>query len=145
MLTDRENRPALAVTLAFHAGMMTLMAFATFFSHPFVKCGAALAMGFVLLCFGALIGAIAWVVEIPLIRRLHDDRRTLPQLACGFLFLLGIAVTIGLITETYLMDNAWSYAGFAALSGYGSFRQFRRFAEDDRAPAPVFPSARLVK
>ncbi|HTK60596.1 MAG TPA: hypothetical protein VL283_05345 [Candidatus Baltobacteraceae bacterium] len=146
MLTDRENRPALAVALTAHALMTGLLTVAACFAPLDGIAGAPIAMAVVFLYFACVIGGIAWLAESPIVRRLNGSPSQLAQAAGCVLFLIGLVAIATSVALTWTHVAAWSYAGFALLSGCGAIRQFRRSAADDRPPAPLpLPSARLVR
>jgi hypothetical protein len=146
MLTDRENRPALTVTLAAHALMMVLLAVAACnapLGNSYV--GVLIIMPLFLLFFATVIAGIVWVVEIPIVRKLNDSPSALLQAVGCALFMAGLVAVVGVAVATWASMHFWSYAGFALLSGYGAVRQFRLCKIDDRQILlPAFPAARLV-
>ena len=143
MLTDRENRPALAVALALHASMSFFLACAVLLA-PLDGLVVLLALLIPLLYFACCVGCIAWLAEVPLVRTLNASRSWVAQAAGSFLFLAGLVATVALVTATWTHVSVWSYAGFAILSGGASCRQFRALAASERPPPPALPSARLV-
>lgn len=146
MLTNRENRPALAVTLAAHALQMGLLAILVAFAPVSGVIGACIAMTVLLLYLLIVIGGIAWLADIAAVRRLCDSSSQFAQAFGGTLFIVGlVGVTIG-VTASWLYVSGWSYAGFALLSGAGAARQYRLCAvEALTAPPVTLPVARLVR
>lgn len=146
MLTNRENRPALAVTLSAHALQMALLAILVAFAPVSGVIGACVAMTVLLLYLFIVIGGIAWVADIPTVRRLCDSPSQIAQAVGGTLFIVGIiGVTTG-VTLSWHHVSGWSYAGFALLSGAGAARQYRLCALEASAALPsTLPVARLVR
>jgi hypothetical protein len=146
MLTDRENRPALALTLAAHAVMMGLMALGACFvplGDSYV--GMLIVLPVILLYFFIVLAGIAWIAESPVIRKLNDSSSYFLQgIGCS-LFLAGLIAIVTLAIMSFVSLHVWSYAGFALLSGIGAIRQYRLCALDERVViVPAFPVARLM-
>lgn len=142
MLTDRENRPALAIGLASHALMMSLFIFLAPGDVIGDAVVALMAMAAIFLFFTTIIAGIAWLVEVPIIRKLNDAKSNAEQFAGCLLFLLGMAAVVLTVGATWRPMSPWSFAGLALLSGCASIRQFRTCVREGREP---LPEIRLVR
>ncbi len=143
MLTDEENRPALAIMLVLHALLMAILTgFAVF--EPVSASGALAAMATVLIYIMAQIAGLAWIAQMPLVRSLCDHPSQLQQAAGCLLFLVGLCAVAFGITASWILVPPWAYPLFTGACGLAAFVQFRRMARESRLQAAGLPVATLV-
>jgi hypothetical protein len=136
VLNDRENRPALAVGLASHALLMSAFMLLAPGAVIDDAIPALLAMAAIFLFFTTIIAGIAWLVQMPIVRKLNDAKSNAAQAAGLLLFIVGMAGILAAVGATWRPMSSWSYAGLALLSGCASFRQFRICMREEPEPLP---------
>ena len=146
MLTDNENRPALALGFGLYAFLMGCMALISYLQSVGPATAALMAVVLWCLIVAVIVCGMVWLAGAPLIRAWHKEGSGPHQVLASLLFFPG-SVAIGFAAvEGWCLESTWSYAVLFLMTGAAAVHQYVLVGREAlwRSGARVFSHARLV-